>query len=336
MSVSVKKCALRLDANTQIGTGHLMRSLTLADELMTHGYECHFLSIDLEENLCELLTLKGHRIHNIRDDTEALKILDDLEPAWLIVDHYELDRGFETQAKSSVQSVLVIDDLANRHHNCDILLDHNPLIEPGEYLPWVGPECQLLLGADYALLRSEFQHIRHSGAQEWQKGLICFGGTDPQNVLLRVLQGLEQAESNTDIEWTCIAGMTNPHWQQLQDFSSKSRLKINLLDHSDEIGKLLSTHDFAIGASGGMLWERMCIGVPTLAIAIAENQRPGINLLKHFNLAATLEVDAISASSLEQSLIQVRQNASVYRQRNQEMLDGMGASRTVQVMMERT
>ena len=313
-----------------------MRSLTLADELMSHGVECHFLCNNLEKNLCEILTTKGHIIHNIDNDEHALEALEGLEPAWLIVDHYELDNTFEDQAKSYVQNILVIDDMANRHHACDILLDQNPLIEPEDYLPWVGSACHLLLGADYALLRTEFQHLRHSGTQEWRKGLICFGGTDPQNILLRVLEALDAIASNTDIEWTCIAGVTNPHWQQLQEFSGKSQLQINLLKHSDEIGKLLASHDFAIGASGGMLWERMCIGIPTLAIAIAENQRPGINLLKHFNLAATLEVDAISASSLEQSIIQVRQNASVYRQRNQEMLDGMGASRTVQIMLERT
>ncbi|MDP7038062.1 MAG: UDP-2,4-diacetamido-2,4,6-trideoxy-beta-L-altropyranose hydrolase [Myxococcota bacterium] len=335
MPTAVKKCALRLDANIHMGTGHLMRSLTLADELTACGVECHFLSIALEEKLREILKSKGHTLHDIGDDTDVLEALEALEADWLIVDHYGLDATFETKCRQHAKHIFVIDDLANRHHDCDILLDQNPLKTPADYVPWVGPQCQLLLGADHALLRAEFRPLRQNGPYEWQKGLICFGGADPDNVLLRILTALEQDELNTKIAWTGIAGMTNPHWQALQDFCATSRLNVSLLKHSDQIGQLLSTHDFAIGATGGMLWERMCIGIPTLAIAIAENQRPGLDLLKHFDLAVTLEVDAISSPALTQSLERVRQNASTYRQRNQDMLDGMGASRTVRTMLER-
>jgi len=324
---SNKRFAFRLDADSQIGTGHLMRCLSIADELSRHGSCCYFLCKELKSPLHALVVEQGHKVHTVENEDDALVMLTKLKPEWLIIDHYGLDARFERKARAFSKCVLVIDDLADRPHHCDFLLDQGPLRTPDDYRPWIDRECKLCLGTEYALIRPEFRQLRKSNISSWRKGLICFGGADPDNVALAILQALDNQPRMRDIKWTVIAGSANPNLKALKYFANNSRLNITLIKQSDRIAELMASHDFAIGAAGGMTWERACIGMPSLVIPISDKQGCGIQEIRHFGLGETLELHEITSASLAISLDRLQHQANDYLHRNQAMVDGLGIAR---------
>ena len=129
----MKHFAFRLEANSHIGTGHLMRCMAIANELFQNGSSCHFLSSELSSSLQALLKSHGHNFYVVENEDRVLSVLDGLKPEYLIVDHYGLDARFERKVNVFCKYILVIDDLANRSHNCDFLLDQGPLRNKKDY-----------------------------------------------------------------------------------------------------------------------------------------------------------------------------------------------------------
>lgn len=327
------KCfAFRLDANAQIGTGHLMRCLAIANELDQNN-SCHFLCKELPSLLHAQIVSNGHKVHTVNNENNVLAILDKLKPDYLIIDHYELDARFEIKVSDFCKHILVIDDMADRSHICNLLLDQGPLRTKDDYWPWINSECQLLLGTDYVLIKPEFRQLLKSHINSWRNGLISFGGSDPTNITLDILQALDSHLRMRDIKWTVIAGTVNPNWQSLKDFAAHSRMNITLIKHSDQIAALMASHDFAIGAAGCMAWERSCIGLPTLTIPIEDNQKFGIEAIKHFGLGETLQVTEMTSTMLAIKLKRLQHKANEYRLRNQAMVDGLGVERLLNTML---
>ena len=176
--------AFRVDASTQIGTGHFMRCLTLADALKQHGAKIRFASRHMPEYLRDMLVVKGHEFM-LLDSSPSDAISDGLSHAnwlgtsqhadaqdtvqalsgqtwdWLIVDHYALDARWESALRQTAKNIFVIDDIADRQHDCDVLLDQNLYADmDSRYTGKVPAHCQLLLGPRYALLRDEFRQLR--------------------------------------------------------------------------------------------------------------------------------------------------------------------------------
>lgn len=329
-----KRFAFRLDADTQIGTGHLMRCIAIANELVRYNSYCYFLCRELPQPLQNQIVNQGHKVHLVANEDSALVVLAELKPEWLTIDHYGLDARFENKSRAFSKRILVIDDLANRQHHCDFLLDQSPLRTPEDYQPWINPECQLLLGLNYALVRPEFRQFRKKRIISWKKGLICFGGADPDNITLTTLQTLDSQCQMKDIKWTVIVGSANPHWQKLKHFTTRSRLDIMLIKQSDQIAQIMADHDFAIGATGVMTWERACIGIPTLAIPIADNQSFGFEAIKHFGLGETIEVSELTSATLVSVLKRLQQQSNVYLKRNQAMVDGLGVKRLTLALLQ--
>jgi len=326
--------AFRLDADTSIGSGHLMRCLSIANEINRHGFQCHFLCKELSKSLYCNIVNQGHSVQAISNEENALYVLSKLEPTWLIIDHYNLDARFEKRARVHCQKVFVIDDLANRYHYCDILLDHGPQKTTEDYLKWVNKECKLYLGSDYAILGSDFRQYRKRDINKWEKGLICFGGADFNNIALKVLKELKNQPLMRDIKWTVLTGIVNPHWDDIKLFAEQSKLDISLIKHSDKVAQLLSEHDFAIGAAGGMTWERVCIGIPSLAIPIADNQSFSIEVIKHYGLGETLDIENITTETLMSCLKQLKENSNVFLQRSQSLVDGLGIRRLIDILLK--
>ena len=320
----MKHFAFRLEANSHIGTGHLMRCMAIANELFKNGSSCHFICSELSSSLQALLKSHGHNLDVVENEDRVLSVLEGLNPEYLIVDHYGLDARFERKANVFCKYILAIDDLANRSHHCDFLLDQGPLRNKKDYRQWVNCDCQFFLGTDYVLIRPEFRKLRKSDINSWSKGLISLGGSDPNNITLTILKELESLIHLKDIKWTVIAGIANSHWNDLKHFTNHSRLDITLIKQSDQIAEIMSNHDFAIGAAGVMSWERACIGLPSLVIPIEDNQQLGIEVIKHFCLGEILEVPELSASILGDSLDRLQYRANDYLRHNQAMVDGLG------------
>ena len=194
-------CAFRVDSDFKIGVGHLMRCLIIADKLLISGNGCVFLMAHVSEDNKKLIESRGHCVVVIKNHQEYCSVLMSYKLKWLIVDHYKLDCKFESLSRQYVNKILVIDDLANRCHDCDVLLDQSPFKSKHHYLPLIeSDEVIYCLGNKYSLVRSEFIEKRRSMSFskeniKMERGLISMGGADPKNITMKLLRSLERVDS---------------------------------------------------------------------------------------------------------------------------------------------
>lgn len=300
------KVVIRTDASYRIGTGHLRRCLTLADMLRGNGATVSFICREHTGHLCHLIEQKGYAVHRllcsepetcidgneylpwlaISQEEDACQTATALQqerekPRWLIVDHYALDEKWEKAMRPQAEQIMVIDDLANRRHNCDLLLDQN-LYEDlhTRYDDLLPPGCQKLLGPTYALLRPEFLQARQSLRKRdgsIKRLLIFFGGVDPTNETAKALEAV-QLLNRPEIIVDVVVGAANSHTDLLQkQFADLTNITVR--GQVKNMAELMANADLAIGAGGTATWERCCLGLPTITIVIADNQREMIETI---------------------------------------------------------
>ena len=240
------KIVIRADASKLIGSGHVMRCLTLAEGLRERGAQVSFISQHCDGDLCDLISQKGFKIRE--------SWVERFKPDWLIVDHYELGEDWEYSMRSHVKRIMVIDDLA-RPHDCDVLLDQNLVANFGtRYVGKVPGSCALLLGPQYALLQPIYRELHdRTPPREGpiKRIMISFGGGD-------------------------VAGMTDFALDTVQSLKCID-VKVDVVQPGDNLpslAPLIARADLAIGAAGTTAWERLCLGLPSLVITVADNQVP--------------------------------------------------------------
>lgn len=356
------KVTFRTDASIQIGTGHVMRCLTLADALVAKGAQCTFICREHPGNLIEYIRSKSHVVHSLPMGSEAdtdlshsawlgatqaqdaqacAHLLAQLQPDWLVVDHYALDARWErTQAKDCGQ-VMVIDDLADRPHACQILLDQTFGRNADDYRPLVPGDCTLLCGSHYALLRPEFAALRPYSLQrraqpQLKQLLITMGGVDKDNATAQVLVALRTCPLPADCEITVVMGATAPWLVDVQQQALTMPWPTTVRVGVNDMAQLMADSDLAIGAAGATSWERCCLGLPTIMIVLAENQRSIAQGLSNVGAAILLggkrlqSLSALTALTLEtDKLIKVGQSAA-------EVTDGLGASQVLSFLLNKT
>lgn len=288
--------AFRTDATSLIGTGHFMRCLTLASALKGRGSHVRFVSRNLSEHLRNMLVEKdiefvyldgdvtllpdGDLAHSnwlgtsqAQDAEATIKALSDRRWDWLVVDHYALDVRWESDLRGTAKQIMVIDDIADRQHDCDVLLDQNFYADmQTRYVNKVPEHCQLLLGPRYALLRDEFRVMR--GQIKPRSGvvkniLVFFGGVDAGNytgLTLQALAGITHEELHVDV----VIGAQHPCREQIQ--ATCVMYGYACYVQTAHMAELMAKADLAIGAGGSASWERCCLGLPALLVALAENQ----------------------------------------------------------------
>lgn len=289
------RVCFRVDASIQIGSGHVMRCMTLANGICDKGATASFISRPHPGHLCDLIERKGFPVARLRPADTGLAERDhrlgatwgeDLEQTklairhlsdpidWLIVDHYSLDARWETQLRSFTRRIMVIDDLADRPHDCDLLLDQNYYCNlETRYDALTPPACLKLLGPAYVLLRNEFQKIKHLAKVRngrVTRILVFLGGSDPENFTAKVLRALDQV-NRSDITIDVVVGASNIHRSDIENICRK-RPKTNFHFQVDNLAELMLSADLAIGAGGATTWERCFLGLPALTIVIADNQ----------------------------------------------------------------
>ena len=299
MSIRV---AIRTDSSVAIGTGHLFRCLTLADALRRDGGSVSFICRDLPGNLIACIEdldfpvlrlssvnppvdLRGEKLHQpFRQEAEwesdargTLRLLSETRKIdWLVVDHYALDDRWEGQMRPEVRMIMVIDDMANRPHDCDLFLDQN--FHEDHVLRYQGllPErCRKLFGPRYALLRPEFLEVRKTMKNRdgrVRRILVFFGGTDPTNETEKALDAIRLLK-RTDISVDVIVGDTNPNRERIRRLCSGTGNVIFCRQVKD-MAMMMARSDLAIGAVGTTTWERCYLGLPAITLTIAENQLP--------------------------------------------------------------
>lgn len=360
--------AFRVDASTEIGTGHLMRCLTLAQSLRSEGADCTFLGRRhggqlgglIEERGFSALTLDTFAAEGVDtampaarpvhaawlgtswrvDAAQTLAALGNTCPDWLVVDHYALDAHWERLLRSRCHRLLVIDDLADRPHDCDLLLDQNLGRQASDYAGLVPKSARVLAGPEFALLRPEFAKMRETSARRrrlapWRRILVTMGGVDQLNVTGRTLAALARCALPQDCKVTVVMGAAAP-WlahvrTQARQLPYAAEVLVNVLD----MARHLSETDIAIGAAGSSAWERCCLGVPTITAVLADNQRSGATALASAGAALLLPENGDIDTALASSLAVLAEDAVLQRMQDVclSITDGLGTQRLAQEML---
>lgn len=274
------KVAFRVDASVQMGTGHITRCLTLAQEFQQRGVQVRFICGDHLGNLNDWLQSKGIAVTiianasgiNVATDAEqTISILSTDQPDWMVVDHYGLDIEWEQRLRPYVKRILVIDDQSGNRHECDTLLDQNYAGQDAQnYWGLVPEDCRLLLGPSFALLRKEFGALRQkvSRRKSLDNILIFFTGGDDQGETLKAMRGVDIFGQLKRID--VVVGRSNPHNDAIK--SKCDELDWGFHCQVDYMPTLISKADLVIGAGGSSNWERCALGVPALVAILADNQ----------------------------------------------------------------
>jgi UDP-2,4-diacetamido-2,4,6-trideoxy-beta-L-altropyranose hydrolase len=273
------RIAIRADASTAIGSGHVMRCLTLAEALRRAGGEIVFLCRRLPGHLGDEIARRGFTVSWAagagEDDPAAVPCV---EADLLIVDHYGIDWRWEAAMRPRVKAIMVIDDLSDRPHDCDLLLDQNLLSDlETRYRGLVPAACRLLLGPGYALLRDEFYAAaaRVRERVDIKHLLIFFGGGDPDNLTGRALRELHETDFTADV----VIGASNPHRDEIAALCRAGGGRYTLHVQTGRMAELMARADLALGAGGGSHWERCLLGLPALVVTVADNQIETTRLL---------------------------------------------------------
>ncbi|WP_254434767.1 UDP-2,4-diacetamido-2,4,6-trideoxy-beta-L-altropyranose hydrolase [Magnetospirillum sp. UT-4] len=312
----------RCDASAAIGSGHAVRCLTLAAALEQAGWRSALATP--AESLGVVPALGRHP----RIDPDASAPAD-----LLVVDHYRLDAAYEGTARAWARRILVLDDLADRTHDCDLLLDQTLGRHAADYRPLVPPGCRVLTGPAFALLRPDFASLRGQ-ALERRRGvlkrvLVAFGGTDPGNATGLALAGI--AASGLDLAVDVVLGQAAPHLEAV-----RASLPANATLHvgTARMAELMLDADLAIGAGGSSAWERCCLGLPALMMVIADNQRAVTAALERAGAALALgDAASLSAAAVADALGHLDAGGlATMAAAGFGICDGMGAGRLARVL----
>ncbi|MHA1598169.1 MAG: UDP-2,4-diacetamido-2,4,6-trideoxy-beta-L-altropyranose hydrolase [Alphaproteobacteria bacterium] len=264
----------RCDAGPGIGGGHVMRCLALAGRLSDDGWSVAFAcSAETPATVPALAEARYPMIDAADAETMTAAWADGVD--WLIVDHYGLDAEFETACRDWARRILVIDDLADRPHACDVLLDQTPGRTRQDYGLDDDDPCRTLFGADYAILRPEFaaarsDSLRRRDTAEARRLMIFCGTVDRVNLTATALQALDGLGFEAvDV----VLGSTAPHLQRVQQLAGAAPCPVTVHVDVQDMAGLLAAADIAVGAAGTASWERCCLGLPTVVTATADNQR---------------------------------------------------------------
>lgn len=296
------KILFRVDASLIIGTGHVMRCLTLAKEMVKTGALCHFVCREHPGNLIDFIRQQGFEVaaltmpkdqqpaggnlevsvlgHSawlgcdwVSDAAETKLVAISTTYDWLVVDHYALDARWESAMRNVANRIMVIDDLADRQHDCDVLLDQNFYADMNHrYDGKVPSDCQLLLGPRYALLRDEFRQLHQQvrpRAGIVKRVLVFFGGIDLGNYTSRVLEILACVGSD-DWHVDVVIGAHHPHREEVEAICANHGFVCYV--QTNRMAELMMLADISIGAGGTVTWERCCLGLPALTLCVAANQ----------------------------------------------------------------
>ncbi len=276
------KVVFRADASPDIGHGHVMRCLALADALRVRGAQCMFVCRRGGDAAAAAVSAAGFALHviDVGDgdpcaDAAATSaaLASGSVTDWLVVDHYRLGAAWESALSGQVGAVMAIDDLADRPHACRLLLDQNWHDYPAaRYAGLLPPGCDTLFGPAWALLRAEFadaRAARPARRDPRHRVLVCFGGGDAPNATGQVLQALKPLASRFELD--VVVGAGNPHQQALRDLCG-CLPSASLTIGAGDVASRMAAADLFIGAGGTMTWERACLGLPGITMAIADNQ----------------------------------------------------------------
>jgi UDP-2,4-diacetamido-2,4,6-trideoxy-beta-L-altropyranose hydrolase len=359
------KVLFRVDSSWIIGTGHLVRCLNLANFLRTHGAECQFV--------CRYL--KGNSIQKLFDEGFEVKVLSEVEPSglkdedqhqiahaawlgvdwqvdaeqtialmestifdWIVVDHYALDICWESMLSPYCAKLMVVDDLADRRHKCDLVLDQNLVENMGaRYKDLIPDHCTRLLGPEYALLQPEYAALHQyllPRSGKIRRIFVFFGGADIHNWTGRTIDVLA-SQNLGDIFIDVVISRDHQHGDEIREIG-KQHANIAIHAALPSLAELMVKADLAIGAGGVTTWERCCLGLPTLVVTLAENQKPiALELSRRCLVRWIGHHDQVDDNCLKDAIFDClrHDNLRDWSERCLAVVDGAGCKRVTSLIM---
>jgi UDP-2,4-diacetamido-2,4,6-trideoxy-beta-L-altropyranose hydrolase len=349
------RVVFRVDASLKMGVGHIMRCLALAQVLKESGANVEFISRKLEGNLIDKIHSSGFNVYELeilkdfevdnklayshwlgatqqQDADDCINILKKEKINWLIVDHYAINEDWQKMLKPYCKKLMVIDDLADRKHQCDLLLDQNFARNPQDYKSLVPASCKLLLGSKFSLLRAEFfkwrkYSLERRSKPEFKKLLVNMGGIDLKNVTESVLDELKMCNLPSDVDIIVVMGVSAPHIESVRLKAGMLPYKVEIKVDVNNMAEVMANVDISIGASGATTWERCCLGLPSIQLVTAYNQQfiadnlAKMNIIKLTKIYDLCEVLATS----QDWMADIGQGA-------QKIVDGRGSSRVLEYL----
>lgn len=318
----------RCDGSSEIGIGHVMRCRALAVAFRRLDWTTTFAMTDssaalFPEDNAVIVPPGSAGAAAVRT------LMRERGPACLIVDHYGLDEAFERQAAEPENVVVAIDDLADRPHHCHLLVDTNPARTAADYAARVPSVAQLLLGARFALLRSEFADLRPATPSRLappERLVIALGGADPDNISRRALDGVPSL-SASGLKVTLIVGQANPHRDEL--VARAGAVGAEIFVNPPNAVALMASADIAICGAGTTCLEFACLGVPTVALVLADNQRAVAAAIGDAGAAVVVDGDFDFRRTVAalQALVANAEARARMSAAGQALVDGQGAAR---------
>ncbi len=296
------KLAIRVDSSVEIGIGHVMRCLTLANSLRKIKIKVSFICCEYQGNHVDFIKSKGYKVYSfpasktlafkdknrvkiqtlgrtqIEDAELCRKVVKDERFNWIVVDHYAINEVWHMQVEDLCDKLMVIDDLCNRNYKCDILLDQTFGRKKTDYKGLVPNYCNILTGSRYVLLRPDFIKLRsyslsRRNTYKFQKLFISMGGVDNDNLICRILDVINHCELPKNIEIIVVLGSTSPHIELVKKHAKENLYNVDVKVDVDNMAYIMAKSDLAIGAAGTTTWERCCLGLPSLLIVLSDNQK---------------------------------------------------------------
>ena len=355
---------IRVDSSREIGLGHLKRSMLLASHLKQNGWNAFFVCRDHDGNLNQLVIESGFDLYRLQTNTQYTS--ENLYERWLgdspssdssdfiniarnigsvdlvIVDHYGIDSAWHNKIKNSLGcKILVIDDLANRTYDCDILLDQTLGRLSTDFERLVSRNCIILAGTSYALINEIYSvkrmKLEKRDLPKQPRILVSMGGTDLNNVSEFILDSLVFWSGIKNAIVT-VVGMLSEKGEEI--FSNLSCVERYHYQYTERMPELIENHDLCIGALGSSSWERCCLGLPSIAILTAENQRSIASALdKSGAIKYVGEWQSLNRDYLLKTLDLVLKNKEIYEEMSMlalKVCDGKGLDRVFTAILNNT
>jgi UDP-2,4-diacetamido-2,4,6-trideoxy-beta-L-altropyranose hydrolase len=347
---------VRVDSGPAIGSGHLVRCLTLAGELRRRGATVEFASRAGPGNLSARIAAAGFAGHELREDAalaplpaDPHALLDDaqqladaratlalarnLRPDWVVVDQYALDARWERALHATGAKLLALDDLANRAHECDVLLDQNwyGAQQGGRYSERIPQQCRTLLGPTYALLAPEYAQLRRAPGVTPPRAarvFVYFGTADATNETGKVVAALASSEC-ADLDADIVIGENHARREELLAACARNP-RITVHAPQRTLAAIMARAGLAVGAGGTTSWERLCLGLPSVVTVLSFNQAEVVAAL-----AASGAIHSVGDARDTDPGVYARAIAS---QRGaavpaQPFVDGLGARRVAELLI---
>lgn len=286
----------------------------------------------------------SHRLleeYDANESSAAIKLLGLSSIDWVVVDHYGLSAIWEEHilraiCNEKVTRLLAIDDLANRPHACNILVDQNYVPDrPDRYAQFVDRDCVQLLGTDYVLMNRAYLECRRdrSTRNSVEKVVVFFGGADPQGLTIRCLRVL-CAKEFRHLKVSVVVGQMNRDKSQIYTMCCRQK-NFTFLEKLTDLASLYAEGDLAIGAGGSSNWERLCINIPSIVITFGEDQKMATRALSREGLIFYVgDAETVSDQDIhDQITVRIKQSYSSLLT-SSDLIDGAGVRRIHDALMQ--